>query len=212
MRYMRVDTILRSDLALSKKLSEPAIPIQKPDGSGSTLFSREVVALTRFIHNNGLDSQTLHRSEVVLHAVKTLITGEHQLPKIEEPAASGAGDPVKNGAPKKAAAVKQAKASDTKAAKVKAAKVKVAKPEAEKPEAETKPEPVKPALAATTTGGPYPFVVGTAVVSNLMAGCQLLRAYSNGDTNCESIATRLDAIIDEIQATAKIPSSAKSSA
>lgn len=230
MRYMRVDTILRSDKALRLKLSEPSYPVERTDGSGTDLFSKEVVAMTRLVHDEGHDVATMPKPALIKVAVDLLVTHVRKMPELPMPASkqpekpkAPKAEPKKVAKKKAAAAPASAKKSDRKGAAANGA-----------PAADADPLPTTPpaALPSSRNGnhddpesfdegdlsstdrfrpvsskGPFPFVVGCAAVSNIMAGCQLLTAYG-GDDYVE-IVSRLNQLIEEIQAKAKIPTSVK---
>jgi len=238
-RYARVQKVLLSDNALSKKLSTKTSAVCRVDKSFVD-FPVEVIHVTDEIHRQGMDSNSLSRTDIIRFGVRLLLQGKvpdniTSLAAVETSVALKDEDekpkPIKPPKPPKLPKVKPPKLSKVKPPKPpKLPKVKPPKPElacvvkvkAVNPEKVAAP-PAAPAVKASTETKPekapvffvrphVPYVVGTAALSNLWAVLTLFEPFVlEGDAEAREVSQRVNDLIDDIHRRTILPSAEKDS-
>ena len=219
-RYARVQKVLLSDNALSKKLSTKTSAVCRVDKSFVD-FPVEVIHVTDEIHRQGMDSNSLSRTDIIRFGVRLLLQGKvpdniTSLAAVETSVALKDEDekpkPIKPPKPPKLPKVKPPKPELACVVKVKAVNPeKVAAPPAApavKASTETKPE-----KAPVFFVRPHvPYVVGTAALSNLWAVLTLFEPFVlEGDAEAREVSQRVNDLIDDIHRRTILPSAEKDS-
>jgi hypothetical protein len=214
MRYSRVNEILRSDNALSRRLSKKTVAVCKPDQTSED-FPVEVVFVTDEIHMQGIDAYTMPKIEVIRMAHRLLVANPQPIPAIVAPPAPQP----------KAKAAQAKKPVAAKAAKPDKPKVRRRTPA---PKAPATADPRPAAVEPPKTGGktedrspppaplkmppeyvrPFvPYVPGCAMLSNLQAVLTLLEPYvAAGDADAKEVCQKVNELIDDIHRRTVLPS------
>lgn len=216
MRYSRVNEILRSDNALSRRLSKKTVAVCKPDQTSED-FPVEVVFVTDEIHKQGIDAYTMPKIEVIRMAHRLLVANPQPIPAIVAPPAPQP----------KAKAAQAKKPVAAKAAKPDKPKVRRRTPA---PKAPATAEPRPAAVEPKKTGGnaedgspppppklppayvrPFiPYVVGVAILSLFQAILTLFEPFqSQGDGDAKDVCQKVNELIDEVHRRTVLPTSAK---
>jgi len=236
MRYSRVNEILRSDNALSRRLSKKTVAVCRPDQTHQE-FPVEVVFVTDEIHKQGTDAYTMPKMDVIRTAHRLLVANSQPIPHITPPPAPKvkAKPPQKKAAaktkvPPKAKVLSKAKAPPAKPKPKPQPKARRRAPAPKDAATVERPPTVEPAKAGSNTEHrepptipvavalpklppefvrPYVHnVVGVAALSNLQAVLTLFEPYvANGDTDAKEVCQKVNELIDEIHRRTVLPTS-----
>lgn len=226
MRYARVHEILRSDNALSKKLSKNTAAVCRPDQTSKD-FPVEVIYVTDEIHKAGMDAYTVSKLEVIRFAHRLLVANSVPIKLPEAP-------PPEPPKVKKEKLPKPPKVKKEKPPKVPRAKRRAVPP---KTSAAPVPSPagVEPKTSGEVEACPHhseaesvkaqvvavkpppefvrpsiPFVVGVAILSLLQSILTLLESCaSSGDNEAKELAQKINELIDEVHRRTILPSAEK---
>lgn len=216
MRYSRVNEILRSDNALSRRLSKKTVAVCKPDQTSED-FPVEVVFVTDEIHKQGIDAYTMPKIEVIRMAHRLLVANPQPIPAIVAPPTPQPQPKAKAAQAKKPVAAKADKPAKAKGRRKgpspKAPATAEPRPAAVEPKTGGKaedrpsPEPAPPKMPPEYVRPFVPYVPGCAMLSNLQAVLTLLEPYvAAGDADAKEVCQKVNELIDDIHRRTVLPS------
>jgi len=217
MRYQRVHEILKSDRALTMRLSKRMAAVCAPDQTHKD-FPVEVVHVTDQIHAQNLDAYTLPKPEVIRWATRLLITHPVPIPVYEPPAASAEAKPK----PEAKAKTTRKKAASAPPPQLPPPKKAAPKPKGKSPKAratadrpaavEQKPtgdqggESTSPPLFVRKS---IPYIPGVAILSNLFGAAQLMQPHIVNDPTMKGVYQKLLDLTDEVHRATVLPADAE---
>jgi hypothetical protein len=226
MRYARTYEILKSDNALSKKLSKKMAAVCRTDQTHED-FPVEVIYVTDEIHKQGFDAHTMHKIDVLRLAHRLLIATPGPIPMPELPPLLP--PPAKEKKPEakpKSNSKPRSRPKPKPKPKPKLEPTRV-RPRPKEEATGDRPAPVEPVITGIEGDGesastllpkalphqfirPYvPNVPGIAVMNCLYGAQQLLQPFVAVDPDAKELSQKLSDLIDEVSRRTVMPSNAE---
>jgi hypothetical protein len=229
-RYARVRKAMQGMPALKRLMGKETVVVMKPDRK-SEYFAPEVTSVTEALERSGKDAGDMSQQEIIHFATNMLVLNQTPPVAVQLKAVAPESEVKSEPAPEP-----KGKAAAEEATAEVAPKIRTAKP---KPVRKIQPprlkttrvpiptpapvaESVKPAakLALTPTaknGSPIiwvrphvPFVVGTAILSNLEAVNVLLQPYVKADDpEAKELLDKVNSLMDDVHRRTVLPNCAK---